>query len=232
MRRFLLMGIVISLLLTLLTMDSLSAPNVEKIAASFKKKYEKTNNFSADFEQTTFVAGRKRVASGKLSFQKPNLLRQEYSDPANAKNTIQLVVSDGEMIWSYTPLINQVTKQKLAQDKDHIELLPGFGQSLENVEKNYSLSLAEDKLAEKQGVHVVELTPKKGDDGVDSMFDVLQVWIRDKDSTPVQFMYKDSKNQITFVLSFKNFKINEKLDKSTFEFSVPKGVQIITVPSR
>lgn len=232
MRRFLLLGIVISLLLALITLDSVSAPNVEEIVASFKKKYEKTNNFSADFEQTTFVAGRKRVASGKLSFQKPNLLRQEYSDPANAKNTIQLVVSDGKTLWSYTPLINQVTRQKLAQDENRVELLPGFGKSLENVEKNYSLSLVEDKLAEKQGVYVVELTPKKGDESVDSMFDVLQVWIRDKDSTPVQFMYKDGKNQITFVLSFKNFKINEKLDKSTFEFTVPKGVQIITVPSR
>lgn len=232
MRRFLLMWIVILLLLALLTMDSMSALNVEEIAADFKKKYEKTNNFTADFEQTTFVAGRKRVASGKLSFQKPNLLRQEYFDPANAKNTIQLVVSDGKTIWSYTPLINQVTKQKLAQDENRVELLPGFGQSLENVEKNYSLSLAEDKLAEKKGVHVVELTPKKGNAGVDSMFDVLQVWIRDKDSTPVQFMYKDSKNQITLVLSFKNFKINEKLDKSTFEFTVPKGVQVITIPSQ
>ncbi len=232
MRRVLLLGIVISLLLALLTLDSVSAPNVEEIVASFKKKYEKTNNLSADFEQTTFVAGRKRVASGKLSFQKPNLLRQEYSDPANAKNTIQLVVSDGKTLWSYTPLINQVTKQKLAQDENRMELLPGFGQSLENVEKNYSLSLVEDKLAEKQGVYVVELVPKKGDESADSMFDVLQVWIRDKDSTPVQFMYKDGKNQITFVLSFKNFKINEKLDKSTFEFTVPKGVQIITVPSR
>jgi outer membrane lipoprotein-sorting protein len=232
MRRFLLTGIVILLLSALPTLDTVSALSVEEIAASFKKKYEKTNNFSADFEQTTFVAGQKRVAKGKLNFQKPNLLRQRYSNPTNPEDMVQLVVSDGKTLWSYTPLINQVTKQELAQDESSKELLPGFGQSLENVEKNYSLSLVEDKLAEKQGIHVVELVPKRNDESIDSMFDVLQLWIRDKDSIPVQFMYKDGKNQITLVLSFKNVKINENIDESTFKFEVPKGVQVITIPSQ
>ena len=232
MRRFLLTGIVILLLSILLTLDTVSALSVEEIAASFKKKYEKMNNFSADFEQTTFVAGQKRVAKGKLNFQKPNLLRQRYSNPTNPEDMMQLVVSDGKTLWSYTPLINQVTKQELAQDESSKELLPGFGQSLENVEKNYSLSLVEDKLAEKQGIHVVEIVPKRNDESIDSMFDVLQLWIRDKDSIPVQFMYKDGKNQITLVLSFKNVKINENIDESTFKFEVPKGVQVITIPSQ
>jgi chaperone LolA len=232
MRRFLLLSITLLLLSPLLILDTVSAITVEEIVASFKKKYKETNNFSADFEQTTFVAGQKRVARGKLNFQKPNLLRQRYADPNNPENMTQLIVSDGETVWAYTPLINQVTKQELAQDESRLELLPGFGQSLENVYKNYSLSLAEDKLAEKQGIRVVELTPINSDESVDSVFDVLQIWIREKDSTPVQFMYKDGKNQITLVMSFKNVKTNEKLDDSTFKFEVPKGVQVITIPSQ
>ena len=232
MRRFLLLGIILSLLSTLIILDTVSAIAVEEITANFKKKYVKTRNFSADFEQTTFVAGQKRVAKGKLNFQKPNLMRQRYSDPNNPENMTQLIVSDGKTLWSYTPLINQATRQELLQDDNRMELLPGFGQSLENVEKNYSLNLAEDKLAEKQGVHKVELIPKMQDENADSVFDVLQVWVRDKDSIPVQFMYKDSKNKITLVLSFKNVKINESLDESTFKFEVPKGVQVITIPSQ
>jgi len=173
MRRFLFWSIGISLLLMLLTWDVILALGIEEMVKSFREKYEKTGNFSADFEQTTFVAGRKRVASGKLHFQKPNLLRQEYFDPSNPENMTQLIVSDGQTVWSYTPLINQVTKVKLVQD----ELLPGFGQSLENVEKNYSLSFVADELAEKRGVHVVELIPRKRDGNSEFIFDVLQVWI-------------------------------------------------------
>ncbi len=232
MRKTLLHGFGISLLLTFVLLDSVSAIDVDEIAKNFRKKYESVKNFSANFEQTTIVADTKRVASGKVSFQKPNLLRQEYCDPANPEKMTQLIVADGKIIWSYTPLINQITKQELIQDESRMELLPGFGRSLENVEKNYSLSLAEDELAEKTGVHGVELIPRNQNRGPGAIFDVLQVWIRDVDSVPVQFKYKDQKNETTFVLSFKDVKINENLDESVFKFEPPKGVQIITVPNQ
>lgn len=232
MRKSILWGIGIYLLLTLVISDIALAISVEDVINSFRKKYEKTSNFTADFEQTTFVAGKKRVANGDLSFQKPNLLRQRYFDLSNPEGMTQLIVSDGQTLWSYTPLINQITKQKIMQHEKGAELLPGFGRSLENVEKNYSITLVEDKLAEKRGVHVVELVPKNGDQLPDPTFDVLQVWIRDEDSVPVQFMYRSKKNEMTFILSFKNVKVNENLDEFIFKFEVPKGVQVITVPEQ
>ncbi len=232
MRGFLLSRIGIFLLLMLVTLGVEAAVSVDEVVKSFIENYEKTNIFSADFEQTTLVAGRKRVASGNVSFQKPNLLRQRFFNPSNPENMTQLIVSDGQTLWSYTPLIKQVTRQKLAQDADSMELLPGFGRSLENVEKNYSLSLVEDELAKKSGVRVVELIPKNKAEGSDAMFDVMQIWIRNEDSVPVQFMYKNEKNEMTFVLSFKNIKINENLGESTVKFELLKGVQVITVPNQ
>ena len=226
MRKTLLYGIGIAILLKLIVSDTAFALDAKQIAGSFRKKYESMKNFNADFEQTSIVADSKRVAKGKLNFQKPNLLRQEYSDPANPEKMTQLIVSTGKTIWSYTPLINQAIKHRQG-----MELMPGFGQSLENVEKNYSLSLVADELAEKSGVHVIELVPKGQDANPNAVFDVLRVWIRDADSMPVQFMYKDNKNKTTFILSFKNIKINEKLDELTFKFEAPKGVQIITAPN-
>jgi len=231
MRRFILLSVSISILLAAVINFAL-ALGVNEIASNFRKEYKRVKNFSADFEQTTFVAGKKRVVGGKLSFQKPNLLRQEYFDPSNPKNTTQLIVSDGKILWSYTPMIKQVTKQNLLRGKDRLELLPGFGQSLEDVEENYNLALVNDELAEKRGVHVVGLTPKNQDGSVPSVFDVLQVWIQDKDSVPVQFMYKDNKNETTFILSFKNVRLNEKLGESSFKFEVPAGVHVITVPNK
>ena len=232
MRKALLYGTNIVLLLTLMVLDTAFAVDVKEISSSFRKKYESMKNFSADFEQTTIVADKKRVSRGKLNFQKPNLLRQEYFDPAAPENMTQLIVADGKIIWAYTPVINQVTKQNLMQDEDRMELLPGFGRSLENVEENYSLNLVADELAEKSGIHVVELTPKGQSANPNAVFDVLRVWIRDEDSALVQFMYKDKKNEMTFILSFKNVRSNENLDESTFKFETPKGVQVITVPDQ
>ena len=225
-------GIALFILMFFIVYELAYAISATEIVKNFKKNYATTKNFNADFDQTTLIAGRKSVATGKVSFQKPNLLRQEYFDPANPENTIQLIVSDGKALWSYTPLVNQVTKQLIPQGKEYTELLPGFGASMENVEKNYSLKLIKDELAEKNGIHVLELIPKDADSDSASMFDELQVWIRDSDSVPVQFMYKNKKNEMTFIMTFKNVKKNEKLVASTFEFEAPKGAQIITVPNR
>ena len=53
MRKALLYGTNIVLLLTLMVLDTAFAVDVKEISSSFRKKYESMKNFSADFEQTT-----------------------------------------------------------------------------------------------------------------------------------------------------------------------------------
>ena len=208
--------------------NSVYSIDVDEITKNVKKAYKNMKSFNADFEQTTIVAGKKRIAFGKLAFQKPNLLRQEYYESEKSQKTSQLLISDGKAIMSYTPMLKQATKQEFAS-KDQ-EIFPGFGQSLENIDKNYNAKLIKDEVAEKKGVHCVELSPKKQEEG--QIFDAMQLWVRDADSIPVQAMYKDGKNDATFIFSFKNIKINEKLDELIFKFTPPAGTQIITIPSK
>ena len=202
------------------------AIDADDIAKKFTKVYKNMKNFTADFEYTTLIAGRKRTAVGKITFQKPNLLRQEYYESKDSQKLTQLIVSDGDELLSYTPMIKQVTKQDIKNNDTFL----GLGKSLEKIDKNYDIKLLKDELAEKKNIHLVELTPKKKDDT--SMFDTIQVWIRDKDSLPVQIMYKDDKNEASFFFYFENLKLNNKLDKSVFKFEIPTGVQVITVPNK
>jgi chaperone LolA len=213
---------------TVIFANSVYSIDADEITKNVKKVYKNMKNFSSDFEQTTIVTGRKRIAFGKLSFQKPNLLRQEYYESEKSQKTSQLLVSDGKSVMSYTPMLKQVTKQEFSS-KDQ-ELFPGFGQSLENIDKNYNAKLIKDEIAEKKGVHCVELSPKKQEEV--QIFDSLQIWVRDVDSIPVQVMYKDGKNDATFFFSFKNIKINDKLDESLFKFTPPVGTQIVTIPNK
>lgn len=221
---------IISILVLIIAMLAWTRPvfsiDAEEITKNVKKAYKNMKNFSADFEQTTIVAGKKRITFGVVTFQKPNLLRQEYYEAENSKKMSQLIISDGKAIMSYTPMIKQMTKQEFSSKNE--EIFPGFGQSLENVEKNYDIKLIKDEVSERKGVHCVELTPKKRDE--DQMFETIQVWVRDEDSIPVQVMYRDSKNGATFFFSFKNIKINSKIDESIFKFTPPPGTQIVTVP--
>jgi chaperone LolA len=222
--------IIFSMLLSLgmlMIASHVFAADADDIYGKFKKAYKNMKNFSADFEQTTLVAGKKRTAVGKITFQKPNLLRQEYFESASSQKVTQLIISDGKTLLSYTPMIKQVTKQDFGKNE---ELFPGFGQALDDVKKNYNLQLVKDEPAEKKGVHCIELTPKKQEEA--PMFDAIQVWVRDEDSIPVQVMYRDDKNQATFFFTFQNIKLNDKLDDSVFKFTIPTGVQVITIPGK
>ena len=183
--------------LMFVVVKSAVAITVDEIYRNFKAAYERTENFSADFEQTTHYQNQRSIAKGKLIFGKPNLLRQEYYDNANPEQLSQLIVLDGKTSWSYTPWLNQVTK---TESKGQ-ELLPGIGKSLENLPKNYNMEIVEDEIANPKGIYRVKLspkqiTPKSTGQGV-PLPEIIEVWIQSKDWAPVQFSYKNQANNMS-----------------------------------
>lgn len=214
----------------------MSAMTAEEVFKQFQAKYQKSRNFCADFEEISFMSSQKSITKGKLVFQKPNMLRKEYKDPNDASKISQLILSNGKIIWSYTPWLSQATRQELKNPEAHREFLPGIGSSLEKLKDHYDLSLFEDPVAKKKGVYVLQLTPKKGIKGIkrinDPTFDAIQAWIRPSDWLPLQFSYEDKKSNMTLIISFneKTIRVDEKLNNSIFEFQPPKGTEIIDVP--
>ena len=196
--------------------NSAFAITVEEIYRNFKAVYKRTENFSAGFEQITRIRNQKSTSKGRLIFGKPNLLRQEYFDPSNPKELIQLIILDGKTSWSYTPWLNQVTKTE-AKGK---ELLPGIGKSLENLLKNYKMELVDDEVSNPKGIYQVKLSPKvaalKKEEGVTEgqsrPLEFIEVWIRSKDWVPIQFSYsyKSETNDMLVVTSLKDIKLNKK----------------------
>lgn len=211
----------------------MSAMTAEEVFKQFQAKYQKSRNFCADFEEISFMSSQKSITKGKLVFQKPNMLRKEYKDPNDASKISQLILSNGKIIWSYTPWLSQATRQELKNPEAHREFLPGIGSSLEKLKDHYDLSLFEDPVAKKKGVYVLQLTPKKGIKRInDPTFDAIQAWIRPSDWLPLQFSYEDKKSNMTLIISFneKTIRVDEKLNNSIFEFQPPKGTEIIDVP--
>lgn len=217
--------------------NSAVAITVDEIYRNFKAAYEQTKNFSADFEQTTHYQNQRSIAKGKLIFGKPNLLRQEYFDTANPEQLSQLIILDGKTSWSYTPWLNQVTKTE-SKGK---ELLPGIGKSLEDLPKNYNMELVEDEIANPKGIYRLKLSPKQirqkstrqeprspTEQGV-PLPEIIEIWIQSKDWVPVQFSYENQANDMLIITALKNVKLNQKLDDSTFKFTVPKDAEVINI---
>ncbi len=222
------------MLLSLLCVNSAYPQNVDEIFQNFKTAYEKSDNFSANFEETTLLSNRKSVARGRFIFGKPNLLRKEYVDRKDASKVVQVTVLDGEYAWTYTPVLNQVNKMKW-NNPERRELLPGIGASLEDVQINYDMVLVPDEFANPKGVHRIELTPKK--DPKDHLMNAnvkekLLIWVKSDEWLPVQVGYESELEDGTrqsVIVAFTEIKRDTELAPDLFKFVVPEDAEVINL---
>ena len=230
--------VVLPLLLLSENVESAYAYTVNEVFENFRKAYNESRNFSAEFEETIFRDGAKSSSKGELIFSKPNLLRKRTVSQKDPTQLVQLIVLDGAYSWAYTPMLNQVNKMKL-NNPEHEPLLPGIDASLQDVQKNYNMKLIADEIANSKGVYQIELAPKPhilskpADDGGQPQ-ETLQIWIQAKDWLPIQFGYKlrgDTESDVSGIISLTNIKRDQKLDAVFFNFDIPDGAEVIDISS-
>ena len=216
------------MILSVLCANPVHPQGVHEIFQNFKTAYEKSENFSANFEETTLFADKKSVARGRFIFRKPNLLRKEYVDRKDASKVVQLTVLDGEYGWTYTPILNQVNKMKW-NNPERRELLPGIGASLEDVQKNYDMALIPDEFANPKGVHQIELQPKRHMVSTNAK-ESLQIWVKSGEWLPVQFGYKtefEDGTRQSVIVTLMQIERDKILAPDLFRFVVPKDAEVI-----
>ena len=221
-------SLLIVVLFSALFINNAHPQTVDEIFQNFKMAYEKSNNFSANFEETTLFANKKSVARGRFIFGKPNLLRKEYVGKKDDAKVVQLTVLDGEYGWTYTPILNQVNKMKW-NNPERRELLPGIGASLEDVQKNYDMALIPDEFANPKGVHQIELTPKIHMVSTNAK-ETLQIWVKSDEWLPVQFGYKtefEDGTRQSVIVALKQIERDKELAPDLFKFVVPKDAEVI-----
>ena len=162
------------------------------------------------FTQTVIAkSGRKPQQSvGIFALQRPGKFRWSYEKPYK-----QLLVSDGNKLWSYDPELNQVAVKKLgsAFGSSPAALLAG-----QDLEKHFELK--EGNAAD--GLEFVEAKPKGGDASFESMK------IGFAANRPVSMEIHDSFGQVT-MLRFTQFEANPVLPAGLFRFVAPAGADVV-----
>lgn len=154
-------------------------------------------------------SGRKpQQSTGSFSLQRPGKFRWHYERPY-----AQLLVSDGEKLWSFDPDLNQVTVRKLgkALGSSPAALLSGG-----DLEQNFVLTDA----GEGEGFEMVDATPK----AADGTFERVRIGL--KDNLPRMMEIRDNFGQVTTLL-FTEFHSNPPLGKDQFKFTPPKGADVV-----
>lgn len=176
----------------------------------FKSFLEATKQARGSFVQSVAgKSGRKpQQSAGLFAFSRPGKFRWSYEKPYQ-----QLLVGDGQKLWSYDPDLKQVTVSKLgkALGASPAALLAG-----DALEENFVLAdggAAED-------YEFVEATPKVKD----STFQQVRIGFKDK--LPRVMEVHDNFGQTT-TLVFDRFEANAALPADTFRFTPPKGADVV-----
>jgi outer membrane lipoprotein carrier protein len=165
----------------------------------------------ADFTQTVTSpdGAKKKTSSGTFEFARPNRFRFAYTKPFE-----QLIVADGQKVWIHDTDLNQVSSRKLSQA---IGTTPAALLAGGSLEKDFELS----PQPAKDGLEWVQATPRAKEG---ASFQSLRVGFRAKDLAAFEII--DSFGQRS-LLQFSNLVTNPSLPPDRFQFTPPKGVDVL-----
>ena len=170
-----------------------------------------TKTASGTFEQQAFDRTGKVVdrSSGTLAFARPGKFRWVYDKPHK-----QVLVADGTKLWIYDPDLAQVTVKRIDQaiSSTPAALLAGR----DDITRLFTLRDA----GTKDGLEWVEALPKAKDTG----FDRVRLGLKGKTLGAMELF--DQLGGHT-VLKFTDLRANAQLLPGTFEFTPPKGADVI-----
>jgi outer membrane lipoprotein carrier protein len=194
-----------------------------ELAAALQRKYDGIKDFSADFshDYEGGVLRKKITERGHLLVKKPGKMRWDYSTPETKQ-----FVSDGVKMYSYIPQDKQVIVAAVAPDEEAPTptlFLAGKG----NVTRDFTPSLIDAPAGMPAGSRALKLIPKAKQRDYDWLVLVL-----DPGSLAIRGLVTVDAQGGTSSFSFTNLKENVGLADKEFAFKIPRGVDVVSAPSR
>jgi len=179
--------------------------------AQLRQFVDTARSAQGEFEQTVFAAsGRKpQRASGSFVFARPGKFRWTYDKPYP-----QVLVSDGDKLWSWDRDLNQVTVKRLgdALGSTPAAILAGD----DAIERNFELAEA----GSSDGLEWVHAKPRQAD----SSFESMRMGFAGGNLKRMEL--KDNFGQTTLI-EFRSLVAGARPDPAQFRFVPPPGADVI-----
>ena len=205
----------ISVMFLGLTLASGSALAAESPAKQLNALLGKINSMQAAFTQNTLDPQGKplQILSGRMLVRRPGFFRWDTEKPFT-----QQIVANGEVVWVYDPELQQATRQLLDRQVGNTPALLLSGNAAQ-MSSSFTISESTMKGAGKSRKTFM-LKPKDKD----ALFESLLVSFNGVQLTGMQM--SDSLGQKTDI-TFSQIRLNGKIADAEFQFTPPKGVDVI-----
>lgn len=192
-------------------------PAVKDLVDRMQAFYEKTQDFTADFQQVYAYKTFKRVSrsTGKVTFKKPALMRWEY-ETQDGKPAPRTFVLAGDRVYAYDPGAKLLTRAAIATNQLSASVTFLWGQG--KLADEFSIATA---ACDKCTGTLLELTPLVPD----PRFKRVKLEVDPKTAQVIRSIVVDpdgSENAITFLKMVTNTGVDEKM----FKLSPPPGTQV------
>jgi len=189
----------------------------QEVLSEIQSRYEKTNDFEANFIQEYIGKAMKQAnkGEGKVYFKKKGMMRWDYTVPN------QKLISDGHTLWYYQPEEKQVLVSdisKVLKEKTPLAFLSGEG----NLNRDFNLLNLNESASPKEDNYVVELAPREPIATVSKLI----LTVDKKTFLVLQADVVDGLGNVTRT-RFIDTKTNVGLANSFFQFTVPPGTDVI-----
>ena len=185
---------------------------VKEITDKIQKKYDSLQDATAHFTQRVKFGFSKieQSFSGTLRMKRPNKYRIETE--------YQTLVTDGTIVWSYSPVNKQVLIDRYKETPDSF----APEQFLLNLPANYFASLVQQVKKGEATWFALKLVPKDDQSFIKSM----KVWV-EEGSWVVRKVEMLDVNDTEKMYDVQEIKINTGLKDATFTFTAPAGTEVV-----
>ncbi|MCX7021223.1 MAG: outer membrane lipoprotein carrier protein LolA [bacterium] len=188
-----------------------------EVVARVKASYASARTFTCDVRRVTAsgMLGQRHVMRGTMTSLLPDEFRIDYVSPFE-----QSLVCNGKTVWLYTPRNNQVIVSSV-EDYAEREML---GDLIGYFERDYSYELAGEEDVDGRNTVVLKMTALSPD----YPYPRGRLWVDPETWLPAEVeLTDDIGNTISYRLS--NIQLNAAVDRSTFDFTPPPGVEVVKV---
>lgn len=202
----------IKILLTLIVLMFYSvsfSQDAQEIIKKVQSKYENISDAKASFTQTLKGSGGKASSSsGVIYIKKANKYRIEAGG--------QVIVTDGETSWSYSPKRKQVVIDNYKDDGSSFSP----NKFLFSYPENFYSDLEGDENIGGIDCYVIKLTPRNG-----GSVKSAKIWIDKNEDLIRKINIVTTESTNTYLL--KDISLDAGVNSSKFSFSPPEGVEVI-----
>ncbi|OED07228.1 outer membrane lipoprotein-sorting protein [Methanosarcina sp. A14] len=196
--------------------------SAEQIASQMMDKENNTRDYSYTMHMTSYFGGETKESESKTMFKKPNMIKSIVTEPGKENQTVS--VSDGNILWSYTPDTNTVTKIKISKTSELTK--NDYTNIIDDFLNDTNVTVLGVENVDGRKTYLLETTPKENDGDYELIYKT-KIWVDQETWMPLRYETYNGDGNRTMKLEIQDLQVNTGLPDSEFKFEVPEGAKIV-----